>query len=178
MVWPESKLQSPPSFEVPKGFNLRIYGPEDDPLLFRLMNRAGFSGWGPDDLKVWLPRALPNGYFLLIDRDTNRLVATTLAAHHPSAIHPFGGELAWAAVDPDYRGRGLGYATCAATTFRFIQAGYRRIYLTTDDYRRLAIRLYLMMGYVPLLYEESMPVRWQNICRQLTWDYTPASWPS
>jgi mycothiol synthase len=178
MLWPESKLQSPPAFQVPEGFELRAYRPEDDRALFQLMNRAGFSGWGAADLKVWLPRALPRGYFLIVNRETNRMVATTLAAHHPSPLHPFGGELAWAAVDPAYRRRGLGYATCAATTCRLIESGYRRIYLTTDDHRLPAIKLYLTLGYVPLLFEESMPARWQNICRQLAWNYTPGSWPS
>ena len=167
MLWPELRLPSPPSIAVPDGFALRTYRPEDDRPLVQLMNRAGFSGWGPADLKAWLPRALPDGYFLGIEKETNRMVATTLAAHSPSSLHPFGGELAWAAVDPDYRGRGLGYATCAAVTRRFIDAGYRRIYLKTDDYRLPAIKLYLTLGYVPFLFEESMPTRWERVCQQL-----------
>jgi mycothiol synthase len=169
MLWPESALQSPPSFAVPNGFELRTYRPTDQRALCQLMNRAGFRGWGASELNAWLPRALPDGYFLLVDAQNGRLAAATLAAHHPSALHPFGGELAWLAADPDYRGNGLGRVVCAATTRRLIHAGYHRIYLTTDDFRLAAIRLYLLLGYVPFLFDKRMQARWQRVYQQLEW---------
>jgi mycothiol synthase len=167
MVLPEAALQAPPIFAVANGFELRTYRPADKPALFQLMHRAGFRGWGEPDLREWLPRALPDGYFLLVDVENGRLAATTMAAHHPSALHALGGELCWLAVDPDYRGRGLGRIGCAATTRHLIEAGYRRIYLTTDDHRLAAIRIYLALGYAPFLFEKSMQARWQRVYQQL-----------
>src|SRR5262245_50350490 len=100
MVLPESALGAVPRVEVPAGFVLRSYTPVDEEALGVLMRRAGFRFWGPANLTEWLPRALPEGYFVVADERSGRLVATTLAAHHPSELHPFGGELCWLAVDP------------------------------------------------------------------------------
>jgi mycothiol synthase len=167
MVLPDAALATPPPVEVPAGFALRMYQAPDEPALIALMRRAGFERWGSQTLAEWLPRALPDGYFLVVDERSARLAATTLAAHHPSTLHPFGGELCWLAVDPDYRGRGLGRLACAATTRRLIGAGYRRIYLTTDDERLAAIRLYVELGYVPFAYDATMPARWDAVYARL-----------
>ena len=170
MVLSAPAVESPARLAVPAGFELRTYQPRDREPLVELMSRCGFRGWGSVDLDEWLPRALPGGYFLLADAGNGRLAATTMAAHHPSALHPFGGELAWLAVDPPYRGRGLGRVISSATTRRLIEAGYRRIYLTTDDYRRAAIRIYLTLGYEPLVLDDRMKVRWQRVYEQLGWN--------
>jgi len=177
MLWPESRLQSPPQYQVPDGFELRTYRVGDDVAIVRLLNRVGFRSWKQGTLKRWLSQVLPDGCFLVIERGTNRIVAVTMAAHRPSPLHPFGGELCWAAADPDYQRKGLGRATCAATTCRLLQAGYRRIYLNTDDYRLPAINLYLTLGYVPFLFAQGMPARWERVCQQLAWDWTPDNWP-
>jgi len=71
------------------------------------------------------------------------------------------------AADPEHRGKGLGLAVCAQATARFIQAGYRNIYLLTDDFRLPAIKTYLKLGYEPLLFCEGMAERWESVYRQL-----------
>jgi mycothiol synthase len=62
-------------------------------------------------------------------------------------------------------------------TQRFFQAGYRRIYLKTEDFRLPALKTYLRLGYEPLLYAPDMPERWRAICNRLGWPYTPEAWP-
>ena len=178
MLWPESPLRSPPPFTPPDGLQLRTYRRGDEPALVYLMGRAGFAGWGAARVTECMGRALPDGYFVVAETDTNRIVAATLAAHNPSPLHPSGGELCWVAADPDYRRRGLGYAVCAAATCRLLRAGYRRIYLKTDDFRLPAINLYLRLGYVPFLFEESMAARWEKICDRLERSCTPEAWPA
>jgi mycothiol synthase len=97
-----------------------------------------------------------------------------MASHSPCALHPYGGELGWVAGDPAHSGKGLGLATCTAVTARFIQAGYRRIYLRTDDFRLPAIKIYLKMGYQPLLHAPDMEARWKAVCEALKMPFTPA----
>ena len=134
------------------------------------MKKAGFSEWGHERLQRVLSRALPDGLSLIEHKPTGKLVATAVAQHHATEQDPFGGELGWVAGDPEHKGRGLGLAVCAAVTARFIQAGYRRIYLWTDDWRLPALKTYLKLGYEPVFYKEDMAERWQEVFANLGWN--------
>ena len=112
---------------------------------------------------------LPGGFFVIEHKASHKLVATTVAGHRHSAVHPHGGELGWVAGDPKHKGKGLGMAVCAAVTARFIQAGYEEIYLSTDDWRLPAIKVYLKLGYEPMLYADDMKGRWKAVCAKLGW---------
>jgi mycothiol synthase len=169
MVWPQSLLSAPPSPHVPGGYSLRCYGEADEGQYLELMGKAGFDGWDHDRLAKTLESILPDGFFVVVHCATGRLVATAMATHRPLELHPYGGELGWVAGDPDHSGMGLGMTVCAAATARFIQAGYRNIYLRTDDWRLPAIKTYLKLGYEPLLFRDDMAERWQHVCEQLSW---------
>ena len=75
--------------------------------------------------------------------------------------------MGWVATDPEHRGRRLGMLVSAAATRRLVEAGYRRIYLMTDDARLSAIRIYLRLGYAPLFHAPDMAERWQAVLQQL-----------
>ncbi|MFQ5960428.1 MAG: GNAT family N-acetyltransferase [Candidatus Methylomirabilales bacterium] len=174
MVWPEERLGTPPELHIPHGFRLRTYGLGDDETLSCLLDRAGM---GRARLDYRIPHVLPDGFFFVQHEGTGRLVATCVAAHLPTLRHPFGGNLGWLAVDPNYRGQGLGYAVSAAVTQRLLKAGYRHIYLETDDFRLPAIKIYLRMGWIPFVFQEDMHDRWQAVCQQLGWVFSPECWP-
>jgi mycothiol synthase len=125
----------------------------------------------------WLDRVLPDGLLLIEHLPTRELAATAMAAHNPRPQHPFGGELGWVAGNPRHAGRGLGRAVCAGVVRRLMSAGYRRIYLCTDDWRLPAISIYLRLGFVPLLYADDMAPRWSSVCEQLGYPSTPEAWP-
>ena len=157
----------PPQWSLPEGYILRTYRDGDDEQYIRLMRLAGFSDWNAGNLKSVLNMCLPEGIFFVVHESTGTLAATSVATHNPIALHPYGGELGWLAGDPDHRGRGLGMIVCAAVTKRFLDAGYTDIYLRTDDFRLPAIRTYLKLGWVPLLYASDMGKRWQAVFRKL-----------
>jgi mycothiol synthase len=168
-----------PPLQLARGYSLRIFRPgDDDGAYLALMAAAGFDDWSADRLILYNMTALPNGWFLAVDGETDAVVATAMATHRPAPYHPFGGELGWVAAHPDHRGRKLGWTVCAAVTNRLLQAGYENIYLKTDDWRLPAILTYLRMGYVPFLYSAGMAARWQSICTLLDWPYTADDWSS
>jgi mycothiol synthase len=107
---------------------------------------------------------------------SGKIVASAMGIHDPADPNPGGSELGWVAGDPAHAGRGLGRAVCAAVTKRLIESGYRDIYLLTDDWRIPALKLYLKMGYIPLLFTPEMAERWHLICVNLGWPYTPEEW--
>jgi mycothiol synthase len=115
---------------------------------------------------------------------TGTLVATAMARHRPDAEDydfPYGGELSLLFTHPDHRRQGLGYAVTAAVLTRLMEVGYPNIYLTTMDGRLPALRLYLRMGWLPFLpddlAEAKLEERWQKVCAELTYPFTPAQWP-
>jgi mycothiol synthase len=177
MLWPASLLAQRPAPVTAPGYELRTYRPGDEDGYLAVMRAAGFNGFDEEMVATWVTRALPDGLFFVAERATGLLVATALATHRPTALHPFGGELGWVAVRPQHRGRRLGTAVCAAATARLLDAGYRRVYLQTDDWRLPALLTYLRLGYVPFLYAADMAERWQSACEALSWPYTPEAWP-
>jgi mycothiol synthase len=178
MVWPAGRLASPPDWVEPADYELRTYRTGDGPGFYRVMERAGYAGWNDHELQVWLDKMLPQGFFFAVHRETSQLAASAMACHDPSALHPSGGSLSCVVADPGHRGRGLGRLVSEAATRRLVQGGYRDIYLRTDDWRLPAIRIYLRMGWVPLLFQGDMLDRWGTICGQLGWPLTPQSWCS
>ena len=99
-----------------------------------------------------------------------------MATHMPSDLHPFGGELGWVAGDPDHSGKGLGRVVCSAVVKRYLDAGYKRIYLKTDDWRLPAIKTYLKIGFGPFLFDDTMEQRWKAVCDNLNWPFIPEQW--
>jgi predicted dehydrogenase/RimJ/RimL family protein N-acetyltransferase len=171
MIWPADRLRRPPTPVVPEGYALRQYRPADDEAAYlALIAKAKLNLWTHQNIVNNLQHILPGGFFVVIHHATGRLVATALANHRPAPEHPHGGELGWVAADPDHKGRGLGLAVCAAATARLLSAGYTDIRLLTDDFRLPAIKVYLRLGYEPLLYRDGMAERWQKVYEALRWE--------
>jgi mycothiol synthase len=176
MVWPEKRLDEQILWTVPKDYSLRCFQPGDEPGFFGLMDRTGFPGWNEIEFEKYLLKLLPDGFFFILHRESGEMAATAMALHNPTPLHPFGASLSCVAADPAHQGKGLGYAISAAVTQRILRGGYREIYLETHDWRLPAIKTYLKLGWVPFLYREDMYSRWEAVCSQLQWRFTPEEW--
>ncbi len=176
MVWPKHLRNAPPAVQLPAGYALRTYQPGDQPRFFQLMELAGWPGWKEEMLQPWLPRILPKGWFMVIYEESGEIVTSAMALQ--SNVYPSGGELGWLAGDPAHAGKGLGLAVSAAVIARFIEEDLCDIHLYTEDYRLSALRIYLKLGFIPFLSTPGMLARWQTICDQLGWPFTPEAWSS
>jgi mycothiol synthase len=176
MVWPEHRLNAPPVVQLPLGYTLRPYRRGDELRFYQVMELAGWPGWNDEKLQPWMARIPPESWFMAVHVESGEIVATAMGLHDHTELHPFGGELGWVAGDPAHAGQGLGMAVCAAVTARLIDAGYRNIHLYTEHWRLAALKTYLKLGYVPFLYTPEMPERWQAVCEQLRWPFTPEWW--
>ena len=169
MRWPERLLDPPPTPKLPPGYRLRCYAPADLAGYLELMAKAGFKGWDEARVARMLAGIVPDGFLVIEHAATGSIVATAMARHSPRECYPSGGEMGWVAADPDHKGKGLGMAVCAAATARLIRAGYRSIYLLTDDWRLPALKTYLKLGYEPVASDEAMAARWRQIAQTLPW---------
>jgi mycothiol synthase len=164
-------LNDAPTWWLPEEYVLRTYRAGDQDEHIRVMRKAGFKNWSAKSIEESLPRCLPDGFFVVEHKADARLVATAMASHNPLEHHPSGGELGWVAADPEHRGKGLGYCVCAAVTARFLQAGYKNLFLRTDDFRLPAIKTYLKLGWIPFLFAPDMQQRWISVCSKLGIDF-------
>lgn len=169
MAWPKRLLKSPPKPVLPKGYKLRTFRPGDAEQWASLMTQAGFKDWNSQFAADVAMRVLPDGAFFVEHKKSGKIVATAIAWARPTPLHPNGGELGWVSCDSGHGGKGLGMAVCCAAVGRFIAAGFREIYLMTDDWRLAAIKTYLKMGFNPLYYAPNMQARWQDIFAKLGW---------
>lgn len=163
MRFPQRLFHSLPIPVVPDGYLLRNLRPGEEAAYSALMEKAGFGGWSIEQVKRFMQRVLPGGFFVVEHLATGALVATAMANHAPSEQHPNAGVLDWVAADPDHKGRGLGRAVTAAVVRLLVERGYQDIYLLTDDWRLPALKTYLGLGWEPILLTPEMEARWQRV---------------
>jgi len=176
MIWPEG-LRQAPELIAPDGYEIRLLRKGDESGHVHVMHEAGFSNWDEAKLVAWQRRtALPEGIFVAVHKTSGQIAATALASHMPTELHPSGGELGWVAASPDHAGKGLGKVVSVSALRRLLHAGYRCVYLLTDDNRLAAIKTYLRMGFLPFLFAPDMEPRWRVVCEELNWPLDPKSW--
>lgn len=184
MIWPKDRVVAVPTCVLPPAYQWRYFQAADAQAYCDLVNLDGWrdAQWQctARSLRYMIDRALPDGFFLVEHGASRTLVATAMARHRPDAntyYFPYGGEICLVFVHPEHRQQGLGRAVTAAVLTRLLAIGYPTIYLNVIDGRLSAIRMYLRLGFIPLLYTPDVTVRWQTICAQLNWPFTPDTWP-
>jgi mycothiol synthase len=179
MLWPTALLESPPATEVPTGYLLRVFQPDlDAPAYLDLMHSAGFTGCDDAFLAKMLDLMLAGGFLVITQPGNREIVASAMAHRGSTPWCQTAGSLGWVAASAAHAGRSLGRAVCGAAVSRLIAAGYRCIYLLTDDWRLPAVKTYLRLGFVPHLCAPDMHERWRDVCEQVRWPFTPADWPN
>lgn len=84
-------------------------------------------------------------------------------------------ELAWVAVVPGHRGRGVGKVVCCAVVRQLLYSEHTKIFGSTQDERLAAIKTYLDVGFYPL-YRVDKTKRWRTICSKLGRSFSPSLW--
>ncbi len=76
--------------------------------------------------------------------------------------HPY---LHYIAVNESARGHRLAYALIATVLHRHAENGRLGCFLTTDDFRVPAVKSYINMGYLPVLWTDDARERWEKMLR-------------
>jgi mycothiol synthase len=162
LVWPPAQSAPPVSADLHFDFT-------PDRAAFEAVQAA--AGWQmpPDQWAALQTEWLPGSMVLL--RESGVAVAAACALRRTDDWI----ELAWVAVVPGYRGRGLGQAICAALTRRVLSLGHTRLFGSTQDTRLAALRIYLTLGFVPVHRAEKV-ARWQSVCTGLGITFSPMRW--
>lgn len=79
------------------------------------------------------------------------------------------GDLHMVTARQEFKGKGLGKAVCAEAVNCFIANGCVEADLSTDDFRKPAIAIYLKLGFRPWLYLDDMRGRWTTVLTDMGW---------
>jgi len=176
MYWPQGPESKAPDIVVPEGYTLRTFKAGDETAFFALMDLVGWTGWDQKELDPWAIRLLPEGWFLVTHNETDTLVASAMSLH--SVAIKDAGELGWVAGSPQHSGKGLGRLIASAVMNRFLEAKLHTIHLFTETYRLAAIKIYLRLGWEPVLVASDDKEKWKEVCGKLDWPFTPEKWES
>lgn len=73
------------------------------------------------------------------------------------------GDMHMVGIRTDFRGRGLAKYLTFITAKKMDAAGVKWTELTTDEWRKGAVKSYLTGGFKPVEYDEGMPERWAAV---------------
>jgi len=149
---------------LPPGYQLRTYREGDQGGWIALLAAAGFESWTEAKFNPYMQERERRAGSYLVEWE-GQLVAATFASHRRD--DPLGGALDYVVSHPDHRNRKLGHVVCSAVLVYLAERSYQSVSLQTDDWRLPAIKLYLNLGFRPLMNRVDMPLRWEAIYRQL-----------
>jgi len=178
MIWPSGRTITPTDLQVKAPYFIRRYRPGDEQSFLALMAISDFDCWDDRKLAFNIARTIPDGWFFAVDTGEQSVAGTGLCLHNYCGNAPFTGDVGWIFCAPRHRGHGLGYALTANVVSQFVQAGYSRIQLHTESHRLAAIKIYLKLGFIPLLGSPVAHSQWTEACRQVNWPFSPETWAS
>jgi len=150
---------------LPEGFSISTYRPGLD---VEWLNICQGLTKGIKPIEHFVTKVLenptlcPERVFFVIAPD-NHGAATASARLHPEGH----GTLHMVEALPEYRGKGLGKAICTVAVGALQALGVPFVDLTTDDFRVPAIKTYLGLNFMPVLYQEDMRGRWTALKESL-----------
>ena len=104
----------------------------------------------------------PSTDLFFIDHN-GKHIATIAAIYHPEKKI---GEVHMVGMLTEYRGKGLGKHLNNIALERLSGEDYKYIFLTTDEWRKGAVKSYLSSGFVPVEYDINMEYRWSQVLEE------------
>ncbi len=107
--------------------------------------------------------------FFVCERKTDRPVATITGFVRPDGA----GDIHMVAAIPEVRDKKIGHAMLAHALEKLSRDGVEKVYLTTDEWRKPAIKNYLTAGFCPVEYDVGMPERWVGVFAEMGLEPVP-----
>lgn len=150
-------LRRPP---LPTGYSLRTYRAGDDSRWIKLLVGSGFEQWDQQKFAEYMaaPERLDGSQVVECE---GKLVAATFASQRQ--LEPRIGAVDYVVCLPEHRGHKLGMLTTVAVMQYLFEHGYEAVTLATDDDRMPALKIYLDIGFRPVLNRVDMASRWLDI---------------
>ena len=99
---------------------------------------------------------------IFIENNEGEKVATTTAFYADYPIGDITGYVHWVSVKKEYQGKGLSKPLVSMALLKMKELGHKGTFLHTQTHTWLAVKVYLDMGFVPILNENDY-LGWQII---------------
>lgn len=166
MLWEKQPLKQ---YQLPEYFSIRHFREGDEQGWLDVCADAnlGTDNWTIEEFYKNMLNTEgidPEGIFFVVDQ--NGRIAGTATGWLKT--EPGLGYLHNVAIHPKFRGMGLGKPlNCSAMDY-LVENGSTKVSLNTDDYRIPAIKIYLWLGFKPVLYDADMEERWIVIMKTIS----------
>ncbi|MBR5424028.1 MAG: GNAT family N-acetyltransferase [Clostridia bacterium] len=161
MYWfPDSPISDPP---LPEGYSISNYRTDADRMAWVECCRNGLVADDADEkafddsIASWEEIDLYNDVFYLDHNGEH--VGTITAFVRKDNI----GDVHMVGLKTEYRGKGLSKYMMAAAQKHLRDKGVKYALLTTDEWRKGAVKGYLTAGFLPVEYNVGMELRWQAV---------------
>ncbi|MCH5198941.1 MAG: GNAT family N-acetyltransferase [Oscillospiraceae bacterium] len=164
MYWfPSTPISSPP---LPEGYSISAYKTESDKLAWVECCKNGLIADDADekafdnDITDREDIALTEDVFFLdyLGEHIGTITAYVIKEQNIGDVHMVG-------IRTEHRGKGLSKYMLAAALNHLKEKGVKYALLTTDEWRKGAVKSYLTAGFLPVLYDEGMEERWQAVLK-------------
>lgn len=150
--------------ELPQGYSLSNYKSEADKTAWVECCKNGLLG--DDANESAFDSIIRDHNFVIPETDVFFLdymgehIGTVTAVYHSDENI---GEVHMVGMKQEHRGKGLGKYLNSAAIKKLNAQGVKYIYLTTDEWRKGAVKSYISSGFLPVEYGMSMTCRWENL---------------
>lgn len=169
MYWfPGTPIKDEP---LPPGYSISNYKTEADKEAWVKCCRDGLIG--DNEGTEAFDNTILHCEFIDPCRDTFFLdyegehIGTVTAFNHTDVNE---GDMHMVAIRTDFRGKALSKYLSIITLKKLSAEGVSLIHLTTDDWRKGAVKGYLNAGFLPVEYNEGMVDRWCTLLEELKID--------
>ena len=152
---------------LPEGYSVSNYKCESDKLAWCECCKNGLVGDDADESTFYdiIEKREDVDIFkdvFFIDYNGEHVGTVTAYVHKSENI----GDMHMVGIKTEYRGRGLAKYLNFITVKKLSAEGVRFISLTTDEWRKGAVKSYLSGGFLPVEYDEGMTERWEAVLEE------------
>ncbi len=152
---------------LPEGYSFSVYdGSDEDKLAWLVCCRNGLinddDGFDEFDSRITYRKDCKQEDVFFLDYE-GRHIGTITAIFHPEKNC---GEVHMVGMLTEFRGKGLGKYLNNKAVEKLDAQGVDYIFLTTDEWRKGAVKSYLSSGFKPVEYDEGMTERWQAVLEE------------
>ena len=164
MYWfPDTPIDDP---ALPEGYTITNYKTEADKLAWVECCKNGLVGDDADEkafddsITSWKEIDLFGDVFFL-DHNGEHIGTITAFVRKDNA-----GDVHMVGIRTDYRGKGLSKYMMAVALKHLKAKGVKYALLTTDEWRKAAVKGYLTAGFLPVEYNVGMELRWRAVLEE------------